>query len=91
MDDVIIKLDQLVSAIKAASIPADSRWLDAEGVGAMLGFAPRYVLESLSRRSDFPKPLRVDGTGHPRWLASEVSAWAEANRERFSPRQRGKR
>lgn len=77
MREVIERLDQLIATTKTAAIPLDSRWLDADGVGAMLGFAPRYVLEKLATRPDFPKPMRLDGSGHPRWLASEIHEFAK--------------
>lgn len=71
------QLDQLIAAIKANSIPIDHRWLDADGVGAMLSVGGRTVLERYAPRPDFPKPARV---GHPRWLASEITAWMERQR-----------
>lgn len=77
MSEVLIaKLDELIAATKAAAIPLESRWLDAEGVAALLSFKPRYVLEHLSCREDFPKPMRVDRTGHPRWRVTDIEDWA---------------
>lgn len=74
---VLEKLDQLIAVSREAAIPLESRWLDAEGVAAMLSFKPRYVLEKLACRTDFPKPLRIDGSGHPRWRATDIQRWAE--------------
>ncbi|WP_148716840.1 helix-turn-helix transcriptional regulator [Chitinolyticbacter meiyuanensis] len=81
-DAMLQKLDQLIAATKAASIPYESRWLDADGVGAMLCYSGRQVLETIACRPEFPKPLRVNGSGHPRWLASEVQRWADDERKR---------
>lgn len=78
--EILAKLDELIAAQRAASVPLDHRWLDADGVASVLGFKTRYVLETLSRRQDFPRPMRVDGSGHPRWLASEIHEWALKHR-----------
>lgn len=80
---VLEKLDELIAATKAASIPMESRWLDADGVAAVLGFKPRYVLEKVAYRPGFPVPMRLEGNGHPRWLASEIQAWAKAQRPTY--------
>ena len=80
MDEVLERLDRLIAAAKSAAIPLDARWLDAEGVGAMLSYERRYVLEKLAVRPDFPKPMRLDENGHPRWLASEIQAFAQKHR-----------
>lgn len=53
--DIAAALDRIA---KAAAIPISAKWLDAEGVGAMLSYAPRYVSERLACRADFPKPAR---------------------------------
>lgn len=73
------KLDELIAATKAASIPFEEQWLDAEDVGAYLKFKPRYVSEKLACRPDFPKPMRIDGTGHPRWRAADIAQWAQSH------------
>lgn len=86
--EILTKLDELIAATKAASLPLDARWLDAEGVASLLSFKPRYVLENIANRPDFPAPLRLDGSGHPRWRASEVIEWAMAQREKRVGRPR---
>ncbi|MDR3428988.1 hypothetical protein [Silvimonas sp.] len=75
------KLDTLIAVTKAVAIPLETRWLDADGVGTVLGFARRQVLENIACRPDFPQPLRIGGTGHPRWQASEVLQWASDHRK----------
>lgn len=77
-DAIIAKLDELISATKAAAIPLDARWLDAAGVGALIAQEPRYVLQRLACRPDFPKANRI---GQPRWKASEVQEWMEDTRD----------
>lgn len=78
------QISELIAATKAAAIPLPMRWLDAEEVGALLGYSGRQVMERIACRPDFPKALRVDGRGHPRWLASEVSKWAERERAKHA-------
>lgn len=73
------KLDEVITAIRAAAIPISSRWIDAEGVAALLGYSRRTVLERIVCRPDFPKPLRI---GQPRWKAREVEQWADDERNR---------
>lgn len=75
---IIEKLDELIAAMKATSIPIDLRWLDAIGVGALLSQEPRYVLGRYACRPDFPKACRI---GQPRWKASEVLQWMEDSRD----------
>lgn len=76
--DIIAKLDELIAVQRSM---LDIGWTDAKGVGAIIGCKPRYVLERLSKRSDFPIPTR---RGHPRWKRSEVYAWKLAHREEFA-------
>jgi predicted DNA-binding transcriptional regulator AlpA len=79
-DEIVRKLDVLIATIKTTSLPQNYRWLDAEDVGVMLGFSARQVLERLAIRDDFPAPMRVDGTGHPRWSITEINDWAKKHK-----------
>lgn len=69
-------------------LPLDAIWLDAEGIGTMLGYDARIIRERIACRPDFPRPSRVGGTGHPRWNAAEVDAWMRAQRELTGGRPR---
>lgn len=75
-----ITLADVLQAVKEASIPIDHRWLDVDGVAAMLGYRPSYVANTIACRPDFPKGCRMDGKGRPRWLASEVQTWMKKRR-----------
>jgi predicted DNA-binding transcriptional regulator AlpA len=86
-DAVVAKLDELLAAMRAASIPDDKRWLDVDAVAARLSYKPRYVRETLMLRPDFPKPMRADSSGHPRWLASDIHEWALKRRESAMSKQ----
>lgn len=62
--------------------------LSAKDVGAMLGYAPRYVRETLSTSPGFPTPIRFPvrkddgklGNGDPRWSRADIIQWIEANK-----------
>ena len=81
MDNAILaKLDELIAATRAGSIPFRERWGDAHDVGAILGRPARYVVERIACLPSFPKPLPG---GHPRWLLGEVQEWAHEYRRNF--------
>jgi predicted DNA-binding transcriptional regulator AlpA len=70
-------------------LPLSALWLDAEGVGIMIGCPDRQVRERIALRPDFPKAARIRGTGGigaPRWNAAEVDSWMR--RQRDGGRQR---
>jgi predicted DNA-binding transcriptional regulator AlpA len=78
-DTIAAKLDELIAATRAASVPFKGRWVSAATIGAMLECSPRKVLETYAPRPDFPKANREGG--HPRWKASEVLEWYENLRD----------
>lgn len=80
LEQVMERLDELARSAKSSTIPVADRYMDAEDVGVLLKFKTRYVSEHLALRSDFPAPMRIDGTGHPRWLGKDILAWAETHR-----------
>ena len=55
----------------------EDRWARFAWVAWYLDQKPRTAARTILL-PDFPKPLRV---GHPRWLKSEVEAWALKNRK----------
>lgn len=40
-------------------------------------YSRKYIEERVVAHPEFPEPIRVEGVGRPRWLASEVQAWFE--------------
>jgi predicted DNA-binding transcriptional regulator AlpA len=70
------------------TIPIEILWLDADGVGRMLGYDAREIRERIACRPDFPKPSRIGGTGKPRWNAAEVDAWMRVQRDLTGGRPR---
>lgn len=58
-----------------------AQWLDAAGVGRLIGHTARQVRERIALRPDFPRHARIGGTGHPRWRADEVARWMERQRQ----------
>jgi predicted DNA-binding transcriptional regulator AlpA len=53
-------------------------WIDINGVAEFLGYSVEYMRSDVIVDPDFPRPLRKGGKGHPRWLRSEVQAWARS-------------
>ena len=70
----------------AENIPFELRAIGAEEVGALLGLAPRTVLETVACRPDFPVRLTMRPAT---WVAGEVLAWREVNRAGL-PARRGR-
>lgn len=54
---------------------------DTTTIAERLKYTRRYVEEKIVARPDFPQPIRLFETAKPRWVASEVIAWAEARRQ----------
>lgn len=74
-DPVLEKLDELIRVTRESSLP--DRYLDAEGVAAVLGFSYTYTRDRIVHLPGFPKPLKM-GDGHSRWLYSAVIKWGKA-------------
>jgi predicted DNA-binding transcriptional regulator AlpA len=47
----------------------------AEAVAEYMDMSYAHVTKRVITQPDFPKPARLNGTGYPRWLRSEVAAW----------------
>lgn len=71
---LLAKLDELKIVMVANSIPFNYRWLDAEGVAAMMCVSVGHFRERIACKPKFPKPSRPTG-GHPRWKAAEIEEW----------------
>lgn len=61
----------------AEKIPWELRAIGAEEVGALLGLAPRTVLETVACRPDFPVRLTMRPAT---WVAREGLAWPVCRR-----------
>ena len=72
----------------AENIPYALRAIGAEEVGALLGLAPRTVLETVACRPDVPVRLTIRPAT---WVAGEVLDWREANRAGRQVRRRKSR
>lgn len=68
----IDSLEQKVDRLLNMLCPTEE-YLDAEQVGALLGYAERTVAEKLSKRPGFPAKVGR------RWLKSAVLKWAASN------------
>jgi predicted DNA-binding transcriptional regulator AlpA len=78
---LVDRLDSLINVLQANSIPLESRWVDVDGIGAILGFSRNYVQNKITVRPDFPRPMRLGDKGHPRWSAQEIQAWAKLQQD----------
>lgn len=52
------------------------RLLKLSDVCTRVGFGVT-VIKEWEKHGDFPKPIRVNGSGHPRYLESEIDSWIE--------------
>lgn len=71
----------------AENIPFELRAIGADEVGALLGLAPRTVLETVACRPDFPKRLTMRPAT---WIAGEILEWRDSNRVDQRARRRRK-
>lgn len=76
MEALLAKLDELKAVMAANSIPFDKRYLDAEGVAAMMCVSVGHFRERIACKPSFPKPKRPTG-GHARWKATDIEEWMD--------------
>lgn len=51
------------------------RLLSGRQVAEMLGYSPRYLMEKLSFKPGFPKPVRLTENGRRRWKDEDILNW----------------
>lgn len=59
------------------TVPFELRAIHVAEVAQLLGLAPRTVLESIAQRPDFPARVSQRPAS---WVAGEVIAWRDAQR-----------
>ena len=59
------------------------RWelWDTATIAERTCYTRKYVEEHVVCKPDFPAPIKIGGVGRPRWVASEVMAWWESQRQ----------
>ncbi len=74
-------IDTLAAALRLVALGGRELW-GFDEIAAYSKFTRNYVVNDITARPDFPKPIRLgkDGSGHPRYVASEVMAWFERHR-----------
>lgn len=72
----------------SSEIPWHLRAIGAADVAALLGCAPRTVLESIACRPDFPRRLSARPAT---WVAGEVLEWRDRHRADPPVRRRRRR
>ncbi len=80
------KLDTLIAAVQASA--TTDRWLSAADACVLLGYNEQVFRERICTIPGFPKALRLNGVGHPRWLRSEILDWATEHRDQPLGRRR---
>lgn len=82
MGGAAVTLDQaMIEAIRqVAQIPTDRRLWSLATIANYAELSESHVAQKVVCKPAFPRPIRLDGSGHPRWLAGEVMAYFEANR-----------
>lgn len=62
-------------------IHRNARWSFAH-ISLWMGYEYNYVVNVLSVREDFPKPIRVGGArGQPRYIAGEIMRWFDSHQD----------
>jgi hypothetical protein len=84
---VLQKLDTLIAATRAASMPVDVKLWDAEQIGIYLCVSTRQVAERYAMLPDFPRAICLPSSGegiktHRRWKAADIIEWTEGRQER---------
>lgn len=80
------ELDTIEALAKAIGehihvVPLSVDLWDGEMIAQYMKMSKRYVLEVVTCRPDFPKPIPLPGRGMRRWKAKEVIEWAEGLRK----------
>lgn len=62
-------------------IHRNARWSFAH-FALWAGYEYNYVVNALSVKPDFPKPIRIGGPkGHPRFVAGDLMDWFDRHQE----------
>jgi hypothetical protein len=69
---------QRSSLIRDGSVPWRELWLNKYEVGLFIGYAPRYVAETLMKDPSFPVPASHGKT--LLWKAGEIEEWMQSRR-----------
>lgn len=82
-DQLIDRLDTLISVLTRQSIPKDRALWDSEQAASYLCTSRRNFIEHIACKPDFPRAIRLAETkGGLRWKAQEVMDWAESRQEK---------
>lgn len=70
----------IIEAIRqVAQIPAERRLWSIATIAEYAELSQSHVAQTIACRPDFPKAIRIDGVGKPRWKAGAVMEWFEAH------------
>ena len=74
-EQVLSALHELIAVTRNKS---NDSWMGFGEVADYIGFSSDHA-QTIVRRDDFPRPVRIDGKGHSRWLRSDVTAWMRSH------------
>lgn len=60
--------------------PFLARLWSVEDIAEWSNYSRSTVAERVVCKPGFPKPIRLEGKGHPRWVPAEVMEWFAAQR-----------
>lgn len=72
MTEMLQAMHELIAVTRGKQ--AD-KWIGIEGVSDYLDMSVAHVRKDVITLPEFPRPARLNGVGHPRWLRSEVAAF----------------
>ena len=76
-----MSVDQaIIEAIRqVAQIPTERRLWSLATIAEYAELSASHIAQKVVCQPDFPRPIRILGSGKPRWKAGDVMAWFEAN------------
>ena len=72
-----INPDTIEAIRQVAQIPTERRLWSIATIAEYCELSASHVAQKIVCQPDFPKPIRILGTGKPRWKAGEVMQWFE--------------
>lgn len=72
---VLAALHELIDVTRGSR---DDGCMRLGALAEFLDMSKDHVEKRIITRPDFPRPVRLNGVGHPRWLRSDVRAWVRS-------------
>lgn len=72
-----VNLETVEALRQVAQIPTERRLWSIATIALYAELSHSHVAQKVVCQPDFPKPIRILGTGKPRWKAGDVMQWFE--------------